>query len=58
MDIGCSTGGFTDCVLKKGAVKVYAVDVGYGQLDWSLRNDPVLQCMKNEYPAPRKSLHP
>ena len=40
MDIGCSTGGFTDCVLKKGAVKVYAVDVGYGQLDWSLRNDP------------------
>jgi 23S rRNA (cytidine1920-2'-O)/16S rRNA (cytidine1409-2'-O)-methyltransferase len=40
MDIGCSTGGFTDCVLKRGAVKVYAVDVGYGQLDWSLRNDP------------------
>jgi 23S rRNA (cytidine1920-2'-O)/16S rRNA (cytidine1409-2'-O)-methyltransferase len=40
MDIGCSTGGFTDCVLKKGALKVYAVDVGYGQLDWSLRQDP------------------
>ena len=40
MDIGCSTGGFTDCVLKRGAVKVYAVDVGYGQLDWTLRNDP------------------
>jgi len=40
MDIGCSTGGFTDCVLKGGATKVYAVDVGYGQLDWSLRNDP------------------
>ena len=40
MDIGCSTGGFTDCVLKRGAKKVYAVDVGYGQLDWSLRNDP------------------
>jgi 23S rRNA (cytidine1920-2'-O)/16S rRNA (cytidine1409-2'-O)-methyltransferase len=40
MDIGCSTGGFTDCVLKRGAKKVYAIDVGYGQLDWSLRNDP------------------
>jgi len=40
MDIGCSTGGFTDCVLKGGAKKVYAVDVGYGQLDWSLRTDP------------------
>ena len=38
-DIGASTGGFTDCMLKNGAVKVYAVDVGYGQLDWSLRND-------------------
>ena len=40
MDIGSSTGGFTDCVLKNGAVRVYAIDVGYGQLDWSLRNDP------------------
>ena len=40
MDIGASTGGFTDCMLKNGAVKVYAVDVGYGQLAWSLRNDP------------------
>lgn len=39
MDIGSSTGGFTDCVLKRGAAKVYAIDVGYGQLDWSLRND-------------------
>ncbi len=39
MDIGCSTGGFTDCVLKRGARKVYAIDVGYGQFDWSLRND-------------------
>jgi 23S rRNA (cytidine1920-2'-O)/16S rRNA (cytidine1409-2'-O)-methyltransferase len=37
MDIGCSTGGFTDCLLKKGAGKVYAIDVGYGQFDWSLR---------------------
>ncbi len=40
MDVGCSTGGFTDCVLKKNARKVYAIDVGYGQFDWSLRNDP------------------
>jgi len=40
MDIGSSTGGFTDCVLQRGAVRVYAIDVGYGQLDWSLRNDP------------------
>ncbi len=40
MDIGCSTGGFTDCVLKRGAIRVYAIDVGYGQFDWSLRKDP------------------
>jgi 23S rRNA (cytidine1920-2'-O)/16S rRNA (cytidine1409-2'-O)-methyltransferase len=40
MDIGCSTGGFTDCALRNHARKVYAVDVGYGQFDWSLRNDP------------------
>lgn len=39
-DIGASTGGFTDCMLKKGATKVFAIDVGYGQLDWKLRNDP------------------
>ena len=39
MDIGASTGGFTDCMLQNGAVKVYAVDVGHGQLAWSLRND-------------------
>jgi len=39
MDIGASTGGFTDCLLQHGARKVYAVDVGYGQLDWKLRND-------------------
>ncbi len=39
MDVGCSTGGFTDCLLKKNARKVYAIDVGYGQIDWSLRND-------------------
>ena len=40
LDIGASTGGFTDCLLKHGAKKVYAVDVGYGQLDWSLRQNP------------------
>lgn len=40
LDVGASTGGYTDCALKHGAKKVYAVDVGYGQLDWSLRSDP------------------
>ncbi len=40
LDIGASTGGFTDCLLHYGAAKVYAVDVGYGQLDWTLRQDP------------------
>ncbi|NLX19187.1 MAG: TlyA family RNA methyltransferase [Desulfobulbus sp.] len=39
VDVGCSTGGFTDCLLRHGARKVYAVDVGYGQLDWKLRTD-------------------
>ena len=40
MDVGASTGGFTDCLLQYGATRVYAVDVGYGQLDWKLRTDP------------------
>lgn len=40
LDVGASTGGFTDCLLAHGASRVYAVDVGYGQLDWKLRNDP------------------
>ncbi len=46
MDIGASTGGFTDCMLKCGAVKVYAIDVGHGQLDWKLRNDERVVCME------------
>jgi 23S rRNA (cytidine1920-2'-O)/16S rRNA (cytidine1409-2'-O)-methyltransferase len=40
IDVGSSTGGFTDCLLQRGAAKVYAIDVGQGQLDWRLRNDP------------------
>lgn len=46
MDVGSSTGGFTDCMLQNGAVKVYAVDVGHGQLDWKLRNDSRVVCME------------
>lgn len=46
MDVGSSTGGFTDCMLQNGAVKVYAVDVGHGQLDWKLRNDARVICME------------
>lgn len=45
-DIGASTGGFTDCMLQNGARRVYAVDVGYNQLDWRLRNDPRVVCME------------
>ena len=46
MDIGASTGGFTDCMLQNGAAKVYAVDVGYGQLAWKLREDPRVVCLE------------
>lgn len=46
MDVGASHGGFTDCLLQRGASKVYAIDVGYGQLAWSLRNDPRVKCME------------
>ncbi|MEQ9618873.1 MAG: TlyA family RNA methyltransferase [Deltaproteobacteria bacterium] len=55
LDIGSSTGGFTDCLLQSGAAKVYAVDVGYGQLDWRLRNDSrvvVLEKLNARYLRP------
>jgi 23S rRNA (cytidine1920-2'-O)/16S rRNA (cytidine1409-2'-O)-methyltransferase len=53
LDVGASTGGFTDCLLKHGVGKVYAVDVGYGQLDYRLRNDPrvvVMERVNARYP--------
>ncbi|EQF26025.1 hemolysin TlyA family protein [Clostridioides difficile CD160] len=46
MDIGASTGGFTDCMLKNGAIKVFSIDVGYGQLAWKLRQDDRVVCME------------
>ena len=46
MDVGASTGGFTDCMLQNGAIKVYSVDVGHGQLAWSLRQDERVICME------------
>ena len=46
MDVGASTGGFTDCMLQNGAKKVYSIDVGHGQLDWKLRNDSRVICME------------
>ena len=48
LDVGASTGGFTDCLLTRGARRVYAVDVGYGQLDWKLRNDPRVIVMEKK----------
>jgi len=45
-DLGCSTGGFTDCLLQRGGAKVFAVDTGYGVLDWKLRNDPRVVVME------------
>ncbi len=45
-DVGCSTGGFTDCLLQRGAARVYAVDVGYGQFEWRLRQDPRVVLME------------
>ena len=46
LDVGASTGGFTDCMLQNGAKKVYSIDVGHGQLAWKLRNDPRVVCME------------
>ncbi len=57
LDIGASTGGFTDCLLQAGAAQVYAIDVGYGQLDWKLRNDPrvvVIERTNVRYLTPEK----
>ena len=51
MDVGSSTGGFTDCMLQNGAAKVYAVDVGSGQLAWKLRQDERVVCMKKPISA-------
>lgn len=57
LDVGASTGGFTDCLLQHGAVKVYAIDVGYGQLEWKLRQDPrvkVIERTNIRYLSPEK----
>ena len=48
LDVGASTGGFTDCLLQHGAKRVYAVDVGWGQLHWKLRNDPRVICLEKK----------
>ncbi len=61
MDVGASTGGFTDCLLQAGVAKVYAIDVGYGQLDWKLRNDPRVVVLEKEnirYLKPEKISDP
>lgn len=47
-DLGCSTGGFTDCLLQRGAAQVYAIDTGYGVLDWKLRQDPRVVVMERQ----------
>ncbi|MGI6180921.1 MAG: TlyA family RNA methyltransferase [Agathobaculum sp.] len=61
MDVGASTGGFTDCLLRRGAQKVYSIDVGYGQLAWSLRQDPRVVCMERtniRYVTPEQLAEP
>lgn len=60
LDAGCSTGGFTDCLLRRGAARVFAVDVGYGQFAWSLRTDPrvVLMERTNVRGVDPAALHP
>lgn len=61
MDVGASTGGFTDCMLQNGAAKVYSVDVGHGQLAWKLRNDERVVCMEKtniRYVAPEDIADP
>mgnify|MGYP001149346884 CR=1 FL=1 len=55
-DVGASTGGFTDCLLQRGARRVYAIDVGYGQLHWKLRNDPRVVVMERTNARYLKSL--
>jgi 23S rRNA (cytidine1920-2'-O)/16S rRNA (cytidine1409-2'-O)-methyltransferase len=55
-DVGASTGGFTDCLLQRGAERVYAIDVGYGQLHWKLRNDPRVVVMERTNARYLKSL--
>ena len=61
LDVGCSTGGFTDCLLQRGAKLVYAVDVGYGQFDWRLRQDPrvvLIERMNIRHLSPSAVDHP
>jgi 23S rRNA (cytidine1920-2'-O)/16S rRNA (cytidine1409-2'-O)-methyltransferase len=61
LDVGCSTGGFTDCLLRRGAKLVYAVDVGYGQFDWHLRHDPrvvLIERMNIRHLPPSAVRHP
>ena len=55
-DLGASTGGFTDCMLQNGASKVYAVDVGRGQLAWKLRNDPRVEAPMSAQTAPSRRM--